>query len=113
MKHKIITFLIVVGTAVAIGALGIICLLLKSRDKHLHNDVVDGIRAEIAEEHGLPTEAVFIIDIKDCRSENADFYIVEVLIQDDDYLKATYAVQIDKDEDGLLIMEWQVKEGFR
>ena len=90
--------------------IAILCLLLTSCGKPLHNEVVDGIKAEIAEEHGLPTEAVFVIDVKDCHSENADFYIVEVLIQDEDYYKVTYAVQIDMDEDGLLIMEWQVKE---
>ena len=89
--------------------IAILCLLLTSCGKPLHNEVVDGIKAEIAEEHGLPTEAVFVIDVKDCHSENADFYIVEVLIQDEDYYKVTYAVQIDMDEDGLLIMEWQVK----
>lgn len=89
----------------------ILCLLLTSCGNPLHNEVVDGIRAEIAEEHGLPTEAVYIIGIKDCHSENADFFIVEVLIQDEDYYKATYAVQLDMDEDGLLIMEWRVKEG--
>ena len=88
----------------------IMCLLLASCGNPLHNEVADGIRAEIAEEHGLPTEAVFIIGIKDCHSENADFYIVEVLIQDEDYYKFTYAVQLDVDEDGLLIMDWQVKE---
>ena len=91
--------------------IAIILCLLTSCGKPLHNEVADSIRAEIAEEHGIPTEAVFIIDIKDCHSENADFYIVEVLIQDEDYLKATYAVQLDMDEDGLHIMEWQVKEG--
>lgn len=88
----------------------ILCLLLVSCGNPINNQVADSIKAEIAEEHGLPTQAVFIIDIKDCRSENAYFYIVQVLIQDDDYFKATYAVQIDKNKDGLLIMEWQVKE---
>lgn len=91
----------------------VLCLLLTSCGKALPTEAIEGIRAEIAEEHGLPTEAVFVIDIKDCHSENADFYIVEVLIQDEDYRKATYAVQIDIDKDGLHIMEWQVKEDFR
>jgi hypothetical protein len=88
----------------------ILCLLLTSCGRPLHNEVIEDIRAEIAEEHGLPTEAVFVVEIKDCHSENADFYLVEVLIQDEDYIKATYVVQLDMDEDGLHIMEWQVKE---
>lgn len=90
--------------------IAIILCLLTSCGNPLNNEVVDSIREEIAEEHGLPTDAVYIIGIKDCHSENADFLIVEVLIQDDDYLKATYAVQIDQDEDGLHIMDWRVKE---
>ena len=89
----------------------ILCLLLMSCGQALHDEVVESIRAEIAEEHGLPKEAVFVVEVKECHSENADFYLVEVLIQDEDYRKATYAVQIDMDEDGLHIMEWQVKEG--
>lgn len=90
----------------------ILCLLLSSCDKPkvIPNEIVDGIKTEIAEEYGLPTEAVFIIEIKDCQSDNAEFYIVEVLLQDDEYLKATYAVQIDIDENSLHIMEWQIKE---
>jgi hypothetical protein len=47
-----------------------------SCSKPIHNEIVDSIQAEIAEEYGLTTESVFIIDIKDCHSENADFYIV-------------------------------------
>lgn len=88
------------------------CLLLSSCDKPkvIPNEIVDGIRTEIAEEHGLPTEAVFIIEIKDCQSDNAKFYVVEVLLQDDEYLKATYLVQVDNNENSLHIMEWQIKE---
>jgi hypothetical protein len=78
--------------------------------KPIDNDVIDKIKAEIAEEHGLPTEAVFVVDIKECHSENTDFYLVDVLIQDDEYYKSTYAVQVDEDDSGLLIMDWQVKE---
>lgn len=90
----------------------IMCLLLSSCDKPkvIPNEIVDGIRTEIAEEHGLPTEAVFIIEIKECQSDNAKFYVVEVLLQDDEYFKATYAVQVNNDKNSLHIMEWQIKE---
>ena len=87
----------------------IMCLLLSSCDKPkvIPNEIVDGIRTEIAEEHGLPTEAVFIIDIKDCQSDNAKFYIVDVLLQEEEYFKATYAVLIYNNENSLQIMDWQ------
>ena len=95
----------------------VLSLLLTSCGKASSADsdkeVIERITEEIAEEHGLPTEAVFVVEVKECHSENADFYLVEVLIQDDEYYKLTYAVQIDMDEDGLRIMEWQVKEGRR
>jgi hypothetical protein len=81
-----------------------------SKPKIIPDEIVEGIRTEIAEENGLPPDAVFIIEIKNCRSDNALFYIVEVLLQEAEYLKATYAVQIDKDKNSLHIMEWQIKE---
>lgn len=90
----------------------ILCLLLSScsQPKVIPDEIVDGIRTEIAEENGLPPDAVFIIEIKDCQSDNAKFYIVEVLLQEDEYFKATYAVLIDNDENSLNILEWQIKE---
>lgn len=101
---------------VVIPVVLVLCLLLTSCGKalpseELPSEAIESIRAEIAEELGLPTEAVFVVEVKECHSENADFYLVEVLIEDEDYRKATYVVQIDEDEDGLLIMDWQVKEG--
>lgn len=81
--------------------------------REVHNDdlpieVISAIEAEVAEEHGLDTECVVMLEARELCD---DYYLVELLAQGDDYMMFTYVMSIDVDGESVVILDWQVKEG--
>lgn len=64
---------------------------------------------EIAEEHGVPVEAVCITQVRKISANGGTFFLIDVLVEDEDLVKMTYAVKLDEDNERL-ILDWRVKE---
>lgn len=94
----------------------LLCFLLTSCDDVLSEEIIECIETEIAEEHGLPVECVMVVENKKIECDNGTFYLVELIIQDEDYAKTTYAVKLDvtkksNGSEGITIIEWRIREG--
>lgn len=94
----------------------LLCFLLMSCDNVLSEEIIECIKTEIAEEHGLPIEYVMVVENKKIECDNGTFYLVELIIQDEDFVKMTYTVKLDVTEKSngsecVTITEWRVREG--
>ena len=76
----------------------------------LPKESAERIVEEIAEEHGVPVEAVCVTNVKKISANGGTFFLVDVLVEDEDLVKMTYAVKLDEDNERL-ILDWRVKEG--
>lgn len=79
-------------------------------DEKLPKESDELIVEEIAEEHGVPVEAVCVTQVRKISANGGTFFLVDVLVEDEDLVKMTYAVKLDEDNERL-ILDWRVKEG--
>lgn len=92
----------------------IVLLLLTSCGKgeapndDLPTEVVTAIEAEVAEEHGIDEACVMMLEARYLRDS---YYLVELLVQAEDYMMLTYVMSIDVDGESIVILDWQVKGG--
>ena len=95
--------------------MALLCVLIVSIwtiavDNKLPKESDELIVEEIAEEHGVPVEAVCITQVRKISANGGTFFLIDVLVEDEDLVKMTYAVKLDEDN-GRLILDWRVKEG--
>lgn len=76
----------------------------------LPEEIDELIVEEIAEERGVPAEAVCVTQARKIRTDGCAFYLIDVLVEGEDLVKMTYAVKIDEDNERI-ILDWRVREG--
>ena len=103
MKRLLITLLIALFLLTSCGKDEVPTEVLPA--EVISAEVISAIEAEVAEEHGLDAECVMLIEARELRD---GYYLVNLLMQDDDYMMLTYVMSIDADGDSIVILDWQV-----
>ena len=102
MKRLLITLLLALLLLTSCGKGG-------APNDDLPTEVISAIEAEVAEEHGIDVACVMMLEARELRD---GYYLVELIVQAEDYHLLTYVMRFDPNEGaGVNISDWQVKGG--